>query len=56
MKSIGLNYDFNNLTDDQSCEIALAVGDELTLHCLDDDYNPTERGKICEEILWHLND
>ena len=52
IKSIGLNVDFDNLSDDDICDIMLAVGDELTLHGLDEHYEPNERGKICEEILW----
>lgn len=52
IKSIGINVDFDNLSDDDICDIMLAVGDELTLHGLDENYEPNERGKICEEILW----
>ena len=54
IKSIGLNVNFDNLSDDDICDIMLAVGDELTLHCLDENYEPNERGKICEEILWKI--
>jgi len=32
------------------------VGDYLTLHCLDENYNPNEYGIICEEILDILAD
>jgi len=52
IKDIGLKVDFDNLSDDDICDIMLAVGDELTLRGLDKNYEPNERGKICEEILW----
>ena len=56
MRSLGLNFNFSNLSDDEYCEIEERVGDELVLHCLDENYEPNERGLICEEILWNLED
>lgn len=53
MVSIGLDFDFNNLTDedDRWAEIEEKVGEYLALECLDDNYNPNENGIICEAIL-----
>lgn len=53
MKSIGLDCDFQNLSEDDDywADIEEAVGDELTLNCLDEDYAPDERGIICRGIL-----
>ena len=53
MQAIGLNYDFNNLTEDDDCwaEIEEKVGDFLTLECLGEDYKPNDNGIICKSIL-----
>lgn len=53
MKSIGLDGDFNNLSEDDDywAEIEEKVGEYLTLHCLGDEYIPNESGIICESIL-----
>lgn len=53
MKSIGLDIDFNNLSEDDDywVEIEEKVGEYLTLQCLGDDYTPNESGIICETIL-----
>ncbi len=51
LASIGLKYDFDKLTDDDLCEIEESVGDFLTTQCLDRDYMPDHRGKLCERIL-----
>lgn len=53
MQSIGLDCNFNNLTeeDDYWVEIEEKVGDFLTIECLDEDYKPNENGTICESIL-----
>lgn len=53
MRSLGLNYDFDNLSenDDYWADIEETVGNYLTLKCLDKDYNPDENGAICESIL-----
>lgn len=31
------------------------VGDYLTLHCLDENYQPNEEGKMCYKILYSLS-
>ena len=54
MNSLGLSYNFDNLTDDEWCNLEEVVGDHLTLKCLDDDYDPNEEGLMCEDILAKL--
>ncbi len=51
MRSIGLNLDFNNLSDDDWVNIEDTVGDYLTLQCLDEDYKPNDEGMMCYSIL-----
>lgn len=51
MNKIGLDLDFDNLTDDDWCDIEDKIGDYLTLKCLDADYNPNNEGLMCESIL-----
>lgn len=53
LKSLGLDLDYTNLTDDSDewAEIEERVGDELEYRGLDDDYFPNEIGKMCESIL-----
>lgn len=53
MRSIGLECDFNNLSeeDDYWLNIEEGVGDYLVLHCFDKNYMPNEEGVICEAIL-----
>lgn len=47
----GHSFDFSNLSDDDWVEIEDAIGDHLTLRCLDENYNPNAEGLICEDIL-----
>ena len=52
MRSIGLSFDFNNLSDDEYVEIEEQVGDWLQLHGIapsGDDVN--EIGLMCESVL-----
>lgn len=53
MRSLGLDCDFNNLSDDDDYWMIIEekVGAHLTLECLDENYNPDESGTICESIL-----
>ena len=53
MQSIGLDYDFNNLTEDDDCwaEIEEKVGNFLTMECLGENYAPNGNGIICKSIL-----
>ena len=53
MEKLGLEADFQNLgrDDDYWITIEETVGDYLTLQCLDENYDPTADGVICEAIL-----
>ena len=53
MKSLGLDSDFNNLSEDDEywVDIEEKVGNFLTLKCLDEHYEPDDKGVICESIL-----
>lgn len=54
MKNIGLNLDFDNLTDDDYAEIEDKVADELQMKGFDINSEPTEIGLMCESILDNL--
>lgn len=56
MNECDLNFDFNNLTDDELIRIEEVIGDRLDLSELDRDYNPTEKGLICYSILDKLSE
>lgn len=58
MKSLGLNFDFNNLSDDEWVEIEDVVGTKYNDDGFDDQYynNPNKIGLMCESILDKLND
>ncbi len=51
MRSIGLDFDFQNISGDQWAEIEEKVGDKLVISGLDKDYYPNEIGWICEGII-----
>ena len=51
MRSLGLNFNFNELSDDEWIQIEETIGDKLSLSGLDENYNPNSIGKICESIL-----
>lgn len=53
LKSLGLDFDYANLTEDSDelADIEERVGDELEYRGLDDNYYPNEIGKMCESIL-----
>ncbi len=51
MKSIGLNCNFDNPSDDDWLDIEEQVGDALVLKYLDEKYEPTPEGWICEGII-----
>jgi len=52
MRKLGLDFDFDNLTDDEWCELEDTVGDHLDLRCLEgDDYKPNAEGLLCYDIL-----
>jgi|GEM_PF-927582 len=45
-----INLD-SDLTDDELIEMEDELGDHLTLKCLDDNYEPTREGVVCEDLL-----
>ena len=56
MKSLGLDFDFKNLSDEEYIEIGERVADELEYRGFDEEYEPTEIGKMCESILDKLSE
>jgi hypothetical protein len=54
MRSIGLDFDFDHLTEKEIEEIEDAVSDRLEFDGLDEDYNPTPIGSLCEDILYKI--
>ncbi len=51
MESLGVNADFENLTDDMLVEIEDIVSEKLQKSGFDESYKATDIGKICESIL-----
>ncbi|MCM1117949.1 MAG: hypothetical protein NC543_01100 [bacterium] len=51
MKSLGIDVDFENLSDDMLVEIENIVSEKLQKSGFDADYTITDKGKICEAIL-----
>ena len=56
MKEIGIDVDFDKLTDEDMVLIEDKVASELETKGFDEDYEPTETGRMCESILDILND
>lgn len=51
IKSLGIEGDFNNLSDDMLVKIEDIVSEKLQKSGFDEDYKITDIGKICESIL-----
>ena len=53
MQSLGLNFDYNNLSDEDYVMIEDVVGNKYTFGGVDwnNDYTPNEVGLMCESIL-----
>ena len=51
MKSLGLELDFENLSDDDWSSIEDVVADKLEVSGFDENYNITPIGTMCESIL-----
>lgn len=51
MRGLGLDYNFDDLSDDEWIGIEETIGDTLLLSGLDINYNPNAIGLMCEEIL-----
>lgn len=56
IKEIGIDVDFDNLSDADLDAIEEAVTDEYQIRGLDKDYEPTETGLMCESILDIMNE
>lgn len=54
MKSLGINVDFENLSEDALVEIEDVVSEKLQKSGFDEEYNITTDGKMCETILDRL--
>lgn len=57
MQKNGIGIDFNHLekvTDDEWCDIIDIIADRLVVYELDENYEPTPDGLICEDILEKL--
>lgn len=54
MQSLGLGFDYSNLSDDNLLKIEDVVSDRLLTHCLDENYEPSPEGRMCEDILYAL--
>lgn len=51
MQLLGLNFNFNNLTDDNYADIEEVLGDRLQITGFDEKYEPTPEGILCECLL-----
>ena len=56
MKGLGLNSNFDLLTDSDLVEIEETVGEALQIYGFDKDYLPTDVGDLCESILDQLGE
>ena len=51
-KEMGVAFDISgDLSDAEIVELMDTTAHNLMAHGFDEDYNPTEQGRICEEIL-----
>lgn len=55
IQSLGLEVDFNNLSDDSLIQIEESVANELQQSGFDVGDNITDVGKMCESILDELD-
>lgn len=51
IQSLGIEPDYDNLSDDIIIEIEEKVADHLQLYGFDEDYWPTKLGRLCEGVL-----
>lgn len=51
MQSLGIEADFENLSDNILVKIEDVVSDELQKSGFDENYKITDKGKMCESIL-----
>jgi hypothetical protein len=55
MKRIGIDIDFDNMTEDDFVEVEEKVSFFLQMNGFDADYNPSAEGVMCEGILDKLS-
>lgn len=55
IKSLGIESNFGNLSDDMLAEIENIVSEKLQKSGFDENYKITAEGKICESILDKLS-
>lgn len=51
LQSLGMNFDFNSLSDAQLVQIEDAVAEKLQISGFDKAYQITPIGELCESIL-----
>lgn len=48
---LDIPLDFNNLSSDDYAEIKNALEDEYVVYCMNSEYEPNERGLMCEKLI-----
>lgn len=51
LKSIGINTNFDKISDEEFVTIEEKVSDHLQKKGFDEEYRPTKEGLMCESIL-----
>lgn len=51
LRDIGLEYNFEKMSDDEWCIVQEVVGDYLTMHGFTQSGKPNNEGILCERIL-----
>ena len=51
LKSIGINANFDTISDDEFVTIEEKVSEHLQKRGFDEEYKPTKEGLMCESIL-----
>ncbi|MBE5813971.1 MAG: hypothetical protein E7320_02025 [Clostridiales bacterium] len=51
LKSIGINANFDTISDDEFATIEEKVSEHLQKRGFDEEYEPTKEGLMCESIL-----
>ena len=54
LNSLGLNYNFDNLSEDELIQIEDTISEKLQISGFDENGNINETGIICESILDQL--
>lgn len=56
IRSLGFSKNFDELTNDDWCDLEDLVADRLAYAGFDVNYNPTKEGLMCESILDRLSE